>query len=126
MRPACSHATTNPSLCGANEMSPSAVSGGVVTSGPTTGCASAAVVTKSVRSRAFIRGSTRRDSPPSIIRLVVTFRGADDHEPMLSVEEAQQRVLGLVTPLGSERIPRADAHGRVLSEDVVAPFDLPE
>jgi molybdopterin molybdotransferase len=61
-----------------------------------------------------------------MIRPVVTFRGADDHEPMLSVEEAQQRVLELVSPLGSEGVPLGDALGRVLAEDVVAPFDLPE
>ena len=45
---------------------------------------------------------------------------------MLSVEEAQQCVLDAVTVLGDETVPLRDAHGRVLREDVVAPFDVPE
>jgi molybdopterin molybdotransferase len=45
---------------------------------------------------------------------------------MLSVEEAQQSVLDAVTVLGDETVPLRDAHGRVLREDVVAPFDVPE
>jgi molybdopterin molybdotransferase len=61
-----------------------------------------------------------------MIAIVGTFRGNGDHEPMLSVEEAQGRVLELVTPLGIEQIALPDAMHRVLAEDVVAPFDVPE
>jgi molybdopterin molybdotransferase len=53
-------------------------------------------------------------------------RRADDHEPMLTVEEAQQRVLEIVAPLGVERVALHDSVGRVLAEDAVAPFDVPE
>jgi molybdopterin molybdotransferase len=56
---------------------------------------------------------------------MVTFRGVGDHEPLLTVEEAQRRVLDLVTRLDSETVPLLDAHGRVLAVDVAAPFDLP-
>ncbi|HUF55738.1 MAG TPA: gephyrin-like molybdotransferase Glp [Thermohalobaculum sp.] len=38
----------------------------------------------------------------------------------LSVEEALARVLALVTPMGVEEVPLAEAAGRVLAEDVVA------
>jgi molybdopterin molybdotransferase len=44
---------------------------------------------------------------------------------MLQVEEAQARVLAEVTPLESEQVPFADAYGRVLREDVIAPDDAP-
>ncbi|HEX3110446.1 MAG TPA: gephyrin-like molybdotransferase Glp [Thermoanaerobaculia bacterium] len=57
---------------------------------------------------------------------MTTFRGSSDHEPMLSVEEAQQRVLELVTPLGIDQVALRDALGRVLAEDAVASFDVPE
>ena len=45
---------------------------------------------------------------------------------MLTVEEAQARVLAEVTLLGTEDIALAEAHGRVLREDVPAKADLPE
>jgi molybdopterin molybdotransferase len=45
---------------------------------------------------------------------------------MLSVEEAQERVLELVTPLGIEHVALRDALHRVLAEDAVAAFDVPE
>lgn len=45
---------------------------------------------------------------------------------MLSVEEAQERVLELVTPLGFEQVALQSALRRVLAEDAVAPFDVPE
>lgn len=41
------------------------------------------------------------------------------------VEEAQQRVLQEITPLGEEEVALADAHGRVLREDVTAAEDVP-
>lgn len=45
---------------------------------------------------------------------------------MISVEEAQERVLELVTPLGAERVALGEALHRVLAEDAVAPFDVPD
>ncbi len=45
---------------------------------------------------------------------------------MLSVEEAQERVLELVTPLGVEHIALHNALHRVLAADAVAAFDVPE
>jgi molybdopterin molybdotransferase len=45
---------------------------------------------------------------------------------MISVEEAQQRVLAEVTLLGTEKVMFTDALGRVLREDVVAPADVPQ
>lgn len=45
---------------------------------------------------------------------------------MLKVEEAQQRVLDVTRVLESESVPLTAAHGRVLREDVRAPFDVPE
>jgi molybdopterin molybdotransferase len=44
---------------------------------------------------------------------------------MLTVEEAQQNILGAVRPLESETVALEEAAGRVLREDVVAPFDVP-
>jgi molybdopterin molybdotransferase len=45
---------------------------------------------------------------------------------MLSVEEAQERVLAEVTLLESEEVALTEAHGRVLREDVLAPADVPQ
>ena len=39
---------------------------------------------------------------------------------MISVEEAQQRLIAMIAPLGAEQIALPDALGRVLAEDVVA------
>jgi molybdopterin molybdotransferase len=39
---------------------------------------------------------------------------------MISVEEAQQRLIAMIAPLGAEQVSVADALGRVLAEDVVA------
>ncbi|HEY2744237.1 MAG TPA: gephyrin-like molybdotransferase Glp [Polyangia bacterium] len=44
---------------------------------------------------------------------------------LISVEEAQARALAPVRPLGAERVSAADALGRVLAENVVAPGDVP-
>ena len=44
---------------------------------------------------------------------------------MLPVEEAQERVLAEVAELGTEEVPLLETHGRVLREDVLAPFDTP-
>ena len=45
--------------------------------------------------------------------------------PLLSIDEALARVLARTRPLESERVPLAEAAGRVLAEDVVAGVDLP-
>jgi len=45
---------------------------------------------------------------------------------VLTVEEAQERVLAEVHALDEETVALIDAHARVLREDVVAPFDLPQ
>jgi molybdopterin molybdotransferase len=44
---------------------------------------------------------------------------------MLSVDEAQQRVLDEVSLIETEEVALADAHGRVLREDVAAVADVP-
>src|SRR5687768_8133765 len=44
---------------------------------------------------------------------------------LLSIDEALALVLGRVRPLAPERVPVADAAGRVLAEDVAAAVDLP-
>jgi molybdopterin molybdotransferase len=44
---------------------------------------------------------------------------------MLPFVEAQARVLALAVVVPAERIAAGDAAGRVLAEDVLAPFDLP-
>ncbi len=46
-------------------------------------------------------------------------------EPMLSVEEALERVLEAFHPLEPERVPILEALGRVLAEDVYADVDIP-
>jgi molybdopterin molybdotransferase len=46
-------------------------------------------------------------------------------EPMLSVEEAQKRVLSAFHPLEVEHVPILDAVDRVLAEDVQADADIP-
>src|SRR5256886_8049938 len=57
---------------------------------------------------------------------MTTFQPARTGERMISVEEAQQRVLAEVTLLGTEKVVFTDALGRVLREDVVAPADVPQ
>lgn len=44
---------------------------------------------------------------------------------MVSFEEARSMILDRVQPLGIERVNLLDAVGRVLAEDVIAPWDLP-
>jgi len=39
---------------------------------------------------------------------------------MISVEEAQQRLIAMIAPLGAEQVALTDALGRVLAEDVIA------
>ncbi|HQE94006.1 MAG TPA: molybdopterin molybdotransferase MoeA [Anaerolineae bacterium] len=45
--------------------------------------------------------------------------------PMLSVEEALEKVLTMFHPLEAERAPVLETLGRVLAEDVIAPEDIP-
>jgi molybdopterin biosynthesis enzyme len=45
---------------------------------------------------------------------------------MPTFEEARSLVLGRVAPLGRERVPIVAAAGRVLSEDIRAPWDMPQ
>ncbi len=45
---------------------------------------------------------------------------------MISVEEAQERVLSEVRVLGTEQVVFTEALGRVLREDIVAPSDVPQ
>jgi molybdopterin molybdotransferase len=44
---------------------------------------------------------------------------------MLTVEEAQARILAEIEPLGIERVPLAEALGRTLAADITADIDLP-
>lgn len=48
-----------------------------------------------------------------------------DLYPMLSVEEALERVLAAFHPLEAERVPLLESLGRVLAQDVVAGGDIP-
>src|SRR5437870_6615088 len=57
---------------------------------------------------------------------MTTFQPPRAGERMISVEEAQERVLAEVTLLGSENVVFTEALGRVLREDVVAPGDVPQ
>src|SRR5438445_2041158 len=45
---------------------------------------------------------------------------------MISVEEAQERVLAEIAVLGTEQVAFTDALGRVLREDIVASSDAPQ
>jgi molybdopterin molybdotransferase len=44
---------------------------------------------------------------------------------VLSLEEAREKILQVVEPIGSERVRLADAFERYLSEPIVAPLNLP-
>ncbi|HEY8848471.1 MAG TPA: hypothetical protein VIO12_04210, partial [Thermoanaerobaculia bacterium] len=57
---------------------------------------------------------------------MTTFQTPRAGERMLSVEEAQERVLAEVTTLGMEQVVIGDALGRILREDVLATYDVPE
>jgi molybdopterin molybdotransferase len=56
---------------------------------------------------------------------MATFQPSRHNERMIPVEEAQERVLAEVQPLGTEQVAFTEAHGRVLREDVLARFDVP-
>ena len=44
---------------------------------------------------------------------------------LISIDEAQVRVLEAVPALAAEEVPLAEALGRVLAEDVESPIDVP-
>jgi len=44
---------------------------------------------------------------------------------LLSVQQAQARILDLLTPIGIERVTIEAAAGRILAEDIIAPQDMP-
>jgi len=44
---------------------------------------------------------------------------------MVNIEEAQQMILRHITPLPTEELPLLQGLGRVASEDVIAPRDIP-
>jgi molybdopterin molybdotransferase len=46
-------------------------------------------------------------------------------EAMLSVEDALERILGFFHTLDDEEKPLLEAHGQVLAEDAVSPYDIP-
>jgi len=56
---------------------------------------------------------------------MTTFQTPRANDSLLPVEEAQRRVLEAVSLVEAEEVALADAHGRVLREDVRAPFDVP-
>jgi molybdopterin molybdotransferase len=45
--------------------------------------------------------------------------------PLITIAEARERVLEATRPLGTERVPIDDAHGRVLAADLKAAGDVP-
>jgi molybdopterin molybdotransferase len=49
----------------------------------------------------------------------------DSGEGLVTVDEAREKVLSAVRPLGSLQVPLTEAYGCVLAEDVVADHDLP-
>lgn len=44
---------------------------------------------------------------------------------LLTVEEALEQVIEPITPLGSERVDLLNALGRVITENIIAPLDIP-
>ncbi len=54
-----------------------------------------------------------------------SFQRTRHQEDLLTVEQAQQRVLEEITALAPEEVALPDAHGRILREDVVAPENVP-
>jgi molybdopterin molybdotransferase len=57
---------------------------------------------------------------------MTTFQNPRPGERMIAVEEAQERVLAEVQALDAEAVAFAEAHGRVLREDVLATYDVPQ
>jgi molybdopterin molybdotransferase len=57
---------------------------------------------------------------------MTTFQSPRAGERMISVEEAQERVLAEIAIVGTEQVAFTDALGRVLREDIVAASDVPQ
>ncbi len=57
---------------------------------------------------------------------MTTFQTPRAGERMIAVEEAQERVLAEVQALDVEEVAFAEAHGRVLREDIHATYDVPQ
>src|SRR2546428_4056791 len=57
---------------------------------------------------------------------MTTFQAPRAGEQMISVEEAQERVLAEIAVLGTEQVAFTEALGRVLREDIVANSDIPQ
>lgn len=57
---------------------------------------------------------------------MTTFQTPRAGERMISVEEAQERVLAEIATIGTEQVAFTDALGRVLREDIIAPSDVPQ
>jgi molybdopterin molybdotransferase len=60
-----------------------------------------------------------------MIGFMGSFQTTRHREGLITVEEAQKRVLDEVTPMPAVEVALNDAHGRVLREDVSAPADVP-
>src|SRR5438132_2550628 len=57
---------------------------------------------------------------------MTTFQAPRAGEQMISVEDAQERVLAEIAVLGTEQVAFTDALGRLLREDIVANSDIPQ
>ncbi|HEY8183243.1 MAG TPA: molybdopterin molybdenumtransferase MoeA, partial [Thermoanaerobaculia bacterium] len=57
---------------------------------------------------------------------MTTFQSPRAGERMISVEEAQERVLAEIAIVGTEQVAFTDALGRVLREDIIAANDVPQ
>jgi molybdopterin molybdotransferase len=57
---------------------------------------------------------------------MTTFQAPRAGERMIAVEEAQERVLAEVSALDTEDVAFAEAHGRVLRDDIHATYDVPQ
>jgi molybdopterin molybdotransferase len=57
---------------------------------------------------------------------MTTFQTPRAGERMISVEEAQERVLAEIAIVGTERVAFTEALGRVLREDIIATSDVPQ
>jgi molybdopterin molybdotransferase len=57
---------------------------------------------------------------------MTTFQTPRAGERMISVEDAQERVLAEIATVGTEQVAFTDALGRVLREDIIAASDVPQ
>jgi molybdopterin molybdotransferase len=80
-----------------------------------TQCASENAATQSAHDLANLSGTSKLDFPASMFKIL----------SMLELEAAIQRILDSIPPAAPERVPLADAHGRILLEKLLSPVDLP-